>query len=101
MRPLHRIPLSCKKTRLLVNKNLGLGRTESGARRRADIGTIKSSHFFLLFVLLQKFATVNLLRGPARYGESWCFFGKSCVESCVPPAGCLMKGTLIPAPNAA
>ena len=60
-----RIPAFCKNLDLLVNKNLGLGRTESDARRRtevefffeeldeaaniADIRTIKSSHLFLLW----------------------------------------------------
>src|SRR4029077_10714551 len=34
---LHRIPAFCKKSRPLVNKNLELGRTESGARRRAEV----------------------------------------------------------------
>ena len=113
---LHRIPAFCKKSRPLVNKNLELGKPKAAlaveqkyvlfrgtgwAANLADIRTIKSSHLFLLLVLLQKFATVSLLSGPGRYGESWCFFGKNCVESCVLPAGCLMKGTLIPTPNAA
>ena len=35
-----------------------------------------------------------------RYGESCCF-GRNCAGSGVPPAGCLLKGTLIPTPNAA
>jgi hypothetical protein len=45
----------------------------------------------------ERFTTVNLTR-QVRYRES-CFFGKTCVESRAPPAGCLMKGTLVPTPK--